>query len=145
MHRLPQSAAVAILLLSGVHGQEKPASDLDRLQGTWVPSSAVFDGTEAPAELLKDRLWVIAGTQLSELNKDRRESRATLTLDAAKKPAALDVAYTDGAAKGQLGRAIYKIDGEVLTVCMALPGERPTEFASKRGGGLALLVFKRAK
>src|ERR1700732_2816891 len=101
--------SVAILCLSAaLRGQEKPATDLDRLQGTWVPSSAVFDGTEAPAELLKERLWVIAGNQLSELNKERRESRATLALDAAKKPAALDVTYTEGAAKGQSGRAIYK-------------------------------------
>ena len=146
MRRLPPFAAVAILLIgSGLRGQDKQASDLDRFQGTWVPSSAVFDGLEAPADLLKDRLWVIAGTQLSELNKDRRESRATLTLDAAKKPSALDVTYTEGAAKGQIGRSIYKIEGDVLTVCMALPGERPTEFVSKRGGGLSLLVFKRAK
>ena len=134
-----------LFLGAGLHGQDKPATDLDKLQGTWVPTSAVFDGTEAPAELLKERLWVITGSQLSELNKGRRESRGTLVLDPTKKPTALDVTYNDGAAKGQMGRAIYKIEGDSLTVCMALPGERPAEFASKRGAGLALMVFKRAK
>jgi hypothetical protein len=44
-----------------------------------------------------------------------------------------------------VGRAIYKVDGDTLTVCMALPGERPTEFAASSGSGLALLTFKRAK
>jgi uncharacterized protein (TIGR03067 family) len=146
MRCVPLLAPLAILLLhSALRGQDKPPTDLDRLQGTWVPSSAVLDGAEAPADLLKDRQWVIAGNQLSELNKERRERRATLVVDGTKKPAAFDMAYIDGDAKGLMGRAIYKLDGDSLTVCMALPGERPTEFASKRGSGLALLVFKRAK
>jgi uncharacterized protein (TIGR03067 family) len=138
-------AVVMLFLGNALQGQDKPSTDLERLQGTWVPSAAAFDGTDAPAELLKERLWVIAGDQLAELNKGRREGRATLQIDAAKPPAALDVTYTDGPAKGQTGRAIYKIEGDLLTVCMALPGDRPVEFASKRGEGLALLVFKRAK
>ena len=147
MLRASSIAVAAILLFVAVlPGQDKPVTDLDRLQGTWVPASAVFDGTEAPAEILKDLLWVIADNELSELNKGRRESRAKLALDAAKKPAAFDVTYTEGVAKGHTGHSIYKIEGDVLTVCMsALPGERPTEFASKRGDGSSLLVFKRAK
>ena len=138
---------VALLSLgTGLRGQDKPATDLDKLQGTWVPTSAVFGGAEARPELLKDRLWVITGDQLAELNKGRRESRATLTVDGAKKPAAIDVAYIDGMAKGVMLRGIYKIEGDMLTVCTdTLPGERPTEFVSKSGSGTALMVFKRAK
>ncbi len=146
MRHTSSLATLAVLLLAGsLSGQGKPATDLDKLQGTWVPSSAVFDGAEFSTDQLKERLWVIAGDQLSELNKGRRERRATLVVDGAKKPASLDVAYNDGDAKGLMGRAIYKLDGDSLTVCMAVPGQRPTEFASKRGDGLALLVFKRAK
>jgi uncharacterized protein (TIGR03067 family) len=145
MRLVPSFSLSAILLLAaGLHGQDVP-KDLVPLQGTWVPAGAVFDGVDVPAELLKERLWVIAGDQLSEVNKGRRERRATLVIDAAKKPAALDVTYVEGDAKGQMGRAIYKLDGDTLTVCMALPGDRPTEFASKSGGGLALMTFKRAK
>jgi uncharacterized protein (TIGR03067 family) len=132
-------------LVPNVRGQEKLPPDLDKLQSTWIPSSAMFDGASAPAEVLKERLWVIAGDQLSELNKGRRERKATLLLDPAKKPAAFDLTYTEGDAKGQTGHGIYKIDGDTLTVCMALPGERPKDFTTKRGDGLALLVFKRAK
>jgi uncharacterized protein (TIGR03067 family) len=134
-----------LVLVPEMDIQAKPSSDLDKLKGTWLPSSAMFDGAAAPPEVLKDRAWVIAGNQLAEMNNGRRERKATLVVDAAKEPATLDVAYSEGEAKGLTGRGIWKLEGDTLTVCLAVSGDRPTQFATKRGDGLALLVFQRAK
>lgn len=43
-------------------------------------------------------------------------------------------------------RGIYELDGDLLMVCNASPGEgRPTEFVSKSGSGLTLQFLKRSK
>jgi uncharacterized protein (TIGR03067 family) len=135
--------AVCVLLLSFV--QARPTTDLDRLQGTWLPKDGTFDGAPAPVEVLRNRQWVIRGDQLEEINRGRRERRATIKLDSSQKPAAFDLEYTEGDARGLIGSGIYETDSDTLVVCMMVPGARPTEFAAPRGSGRALLVFKRAK
>jgi uncharacterized protein (TIGR03067 family) len=137
--------ALVVLLLSVV--QARPGNALDPLQGTWLPLDGTFDGVAAPAEVLKDRQWVIRGDQLEEIVKGRRENRATLKVDTTPKNWAIDVTYTEGQARGLSGTGIYQMDksGDTLVVCLMLPGERPTEFTAMRGSGRALLVFKRAK
>jgi len=145
MKRVLSLAVFAVVAFgAGLHGQDSPA-DLKKIQGTWMPIKGTFDGVEAPAALLKDRLWVVNDDQLSELVKGRRENRATLRLDSSKKPAALDLGYSEGPARGQVGTGIYKFDGDSLTICIVVPGERPAEFTCPPGSGRALIVFQRAK
>jgi uncharacterized protein (TIGR03067 family) len=137
------SIVIGVVLL-GI-AEARPTTDLDRLQGTWMPKDGTFDGAPAPLEVLRDRQWVIRGDQLEEIVKGRRESRATIKVDAAQKPAAIDLAYTEGQGKGLTGSGIYQMDSDTLVVCIIVPGARPTDFAAPRGSGRALLVFKRAK
>src|SRR4051794_38067242 len=135
-----RTCVIVLVLLLGV-GQAQPGNILDELQGTWLPTGATFDGTPAPAEVLKDRQWVIRGDQLEEIVKGRRESRATIKLDATQKIWALDLAYTEGPGKGLTGSGIYQMDktGDMLVVCLMLPGPRPTEFDAPQGSNRALI------
>ena len=67
-----------------------------------------------------------------------------MTLDASKKPRAIDETITAGPNKGKVFSAIYEIDEEQHRICFAAAGkERPTAFSS--GNGQLLQVWRRDK
>jgi uncharacterized protein (TIGR03067 family) len=67
----------------------------------------------------------------------------TLSLDPTQNPKAVDVLITAGPLKGKTRLGIYKIEGDIETVCLAQPGKtRPTSFDSRQG---AIHVWKRVR
>lgn len=59
---------------------------------------------------------------------------------------AADAGYEGKGGFQVVRRGIYKLDGDVLTICLAASGkDRPTEFASTPGNGAELRVYQRAK
>jgi uncharacterized protein (TIGR03067 family) len=111
------------LSAASARADEKADADLLKpLQGTWVSSG---EGIEATWTFDGDKVKAsVAGmdyTCKGKIDKD------------AKPHASLDLTIVDGPeeAKGKLSKGIYKIDGEKLTICVALPGkeDRPKDFA----------------
>ena len=72
---------------------------------------------------------------------------ANFKLDPSKSPKAMDISYKEGPAAGQTIKAIYKLEGETLTICRAMAKEddRPKEFAAPIVSGRMLFQFKRSK
>ena len=64
-----------------------------------------------------------------------------------KKPKTLDMTITDGPQKGMTYHAIYKLEGDKLTICRHVEPckDRPTELVTKPNSGLMIVVWKRAK
>lgn len=94
------------------------------LAGTWANDGG--DGIQAE--------WKFEGDKL-EANINGNTYKAEIKLDAKATPnSTMDVIITespDGDGKGKVGKAIYKLDGDKLTLCVALPGhDRPTEFSN---------------
>ena len=129
-------------------GEPLRRADRERLQGTWQAVEVAVRGGE---------LGKVTGDQAKELtlafDGDRltwRGFKLTYTLDPGKTPKQLDWSPAEGEKRDGV-RAIYKLDGDTLTMAWGNPkDDRPTEFKSLPGPGspegkVRVVVFKRTK
>lgn len=94
------------------------------LEGTWATDGG--DGISAE--------WTFKGDKL-EANVNGNTYKAEFKADAKAQPhATLDVTITDSPddnGKGRVGKAIYKLEGDKLTICVSMPGnDRPGAFST---------------
>ena len=116
--------------------EDKAAAEaLKSLKGTWV--AAEDEGI--------DSKWTFEG-ETAKASVNGLEYSCKVKIDPKAKPhATLDFVITDGPdeAKGMTAKCLYKLDGEKLTLCVALPGkDRPKEFEQAEG---ETFVFKLKK
>jgi uncharacterized protein (TIGR03067 family) len=110
------------------------ADDLKRFEGTWKFEKAEFDGAEIPLESLKDIRLILKGDHFEVTGSQEGVMKGTFKIDPLATPKTLDVTVTEGPGKDQTTKAIYKLDGDTYTACVAGEGkDRPTEFSSKPG------------
>jgi uncharacterized protein (TIGR03067 family) len=90
-------------------------------------------------------VWEFApGGKLLRRLGDREPAEWRYAADPAAAPARLD--WTDPAGEDTV-EGIYKVDGDVLTLCYSHnpADDRPTKFESPTGSRLVVLTFKRVK
>jgi uncharacterized protein (TIGR03067 family) len=134
--------ALAGVLVAADDPKDVAKKELEKLQGTWTVVSAQRDGK--PDEAFKDVEIIVAGNELTRKSKDQAV-KATLQLDPARKPKALDLLSTDGPDKGTTYPGIYALDGDSLTISQLVAGkEGPAELAAKPATAqLLVLTLKR--
>ncbi len=135
-----------VLLLSAlVIGGEDPAqTDLEKLQGTWYLTAKESDGEQALAEDIQGETVVYEQNHVTLRSGDRVRKRGIITLDATRKPKAMNTWDRDGPYEDQTIAGIYELEGDTLKVCFARPGEeRPREFTTKSGTAFLLCIYKR--
>jgi uncharacterized protein (TIGR03067 family) len=128
----------------------EPKTDLDKLQGTWLTVSLVYDGKSLfdeknppkvePAKLAYDgSKWLV--------KVDGKTVAGGVTkVDPSKKPKEIDVLDESGMTNEMTKLGIYELDGDTFKYCIALAGKpRPTAFVSKPDSGHSLIVCKREK
>ncbi|HEV3203245.1 MAG TPA: TIGR03067 domain-containing protein [Gemmataceae bacterium] len=147
MHARVLFLVTAGLLLGGEAPKEEAAKkDLEKLQGEWVMQSSERDGkklTEKQVEGYSRKIKGNTYTVTIENEEGVRELGGTITLDPTQKPKTIDAQMSDGSMKGQTMLGIYKLEGDMQTVCFAPVGQkRATDFDSKQG---TLTVWKRDK
>jgi uncharacterized protein (TIGR03067 family) len=138
--------AVGFLGASPAPADDPAKNDKAKFAGTWSLVSVEINKQTLIMDPLKDAKLVVKGDKYSfTLGKVHLEM--THKVDASKKPRTLDLTITEGANKGKTLHAIYKLKGDILTICRHTePGQaRPTEFATKPDSGLMLIVWKRNK
>ena len=106
------------------------------------------NGRAAPAEQVKKFQLRFKGDKVV-FNPEADNREHAFEIDPLAQPKAMDLTPGDGPAKGKkLPCAIYKLDGDKLTICIdkeGQAGKRPTEFKTGAGDGLALITLERVK
>lgn len=131
------------LLLGADPPSDAGKKDLEKLQGEWKAEKAQNDGEEAPASLVEKMTVTVKGESMTIDVGSARDEKAKIHLDPGKSPAAIDIKPTRPGRETILG--IYRLEGDSLTLCWAIEGARPAEFASKSGSKHVLFVLKRVK
>jgi uncharacterized protein (TIGR03067 family) len=116
-----------------------------RLEGTWQAVSYALDGQEASVEDMKRFQLIIDTAGKTTAVQDGKPFIASTTkIDPTADPKTMDITFTLGPDKGRTALAIYKLEGDTMTICRAAPGkDRPTKFSSKPGSGHTLMVYAR--
>jgi uncharacterized protein (TIGR03067 family) len=124
--------------------------DIEKMQGDWAALSFTRDGQKFSDDDAQVLFRTVKGNEYTVFRFKEPVGKGTFSVDATKKPKTIDFqpsaqpGQPDGTPKPMLG--IYEFEDGKLKVCMAGPGrDRPTEFVSKMGNGLTLVVWEREK
>lgn len=142
-------AVVAVLFVAGSVGADdkKNEADLKAMVGKWTVEKAEIGGKDITEHLKVLKFEIRDGGKYTAQVGEEKDD-GTFTVDAAKKPKEMDVKPNGGPHKGKLVKAIYKLDGDTLTICYdfdAEKGKRPEKFESKPDTMLLLVTYKREK
>jgi uncharacterized protein (TIGR03067 family) len=151
MMRLVVSAA-ALLFGAAVLADDKKAGrlpegakkELARLQGEWLAKEFGRYGRKLDVRgeklvlVIKDAKWIFTD----------REKGEFIAIDPKADPKSFDLQSVEAGRKGEVDEAIYKLDGDTLTVCLyqGKDKRRPAKFETgPEQPDTILMVFERVK
>jgi uncharacterized protein (TIGR03067 family) len=122
----------------------EPSGPATECEGEWQMLSGVMNGAAMDAATVEWVKRVTHGNQTIVVAGPQTMMKVEFSLDASTSPARIDYLNLHGPAKGKRQQGIYRLEGDVLTVCMGAPGgARPGEFTSVKGDGRTLTAWKR--
>jgi uncharacterized protein (TIGR03067 family) len=120
--------------------------EIERHQGIWRTSTSVYDGQEAPAEVVRSITRTVDKDHVVWKRDGKSFAGTKIELDPSRDPKAIDVIPDGGQDRGERVLGIYKLEGDRLTICMAAPGQpRPKAFKAEKGSGHTLRTFIRER
>jgi uncharacterized protein (TIGR03067 family) len=130
---------------------EKPQTDEQSLQGTWIFVGGEKYGAKITADKAKEEQGVLVvkddRVRLgSKLVDESTWKSFTFKLDPNKQPKRIHLTGTNDGNEDKTSTGIYALDGDDLKICLNNDPddkEQPKEFATKEGSRLVLMVFKR--
>jgi uncharacterized protein (TIGR03067 family) len=121
-------------------------NDLKKHQGTWVATASIYDGQPAPEAMVRSIKRIVTDDHVVWERDGKRFAGTKMELDPAREPKSVDLIPDGGPNRGEHILAIYKFEGDSLTICTARPGQpRPKEFKADKGSGCTLQTFKRER
>jgi uncharacterized protein (TIGR03067 family) len=118
-----------------------------KLKGKWSAVSIKHGGQSAPDDFLKKFKFTFEDKKYTNVIDGEVLEEGDYSFDDSKSPKTIDFDIKKGPDDGKKQLAIFKIDGDKLTIVAAMPGEkdRPTSFKLEEGTELIEAVFERDK
>jgi uncharacterized protein (TIGR03067 family) len=125
-------------------GDETVKSELKKHQGTWIATSSVHDDQAAPEAIVRSIKRIVTDDHVVWERNGKRFAGTKIELEPTRQPKSIDLIPDGGPKRGEHVLGIYKLEGDVLTICTASPGQpRPKEFKAGKGSGCTLQTFRR--
>jgi uncharacterized protein (TIGR03067 family) len=124
-------------------------NELQRLEGVWVPVAVEADGKKIEGEALKRPEWRDLPFSVKDgkmsLSVQGKTHPTDLQIGLTRKPKTMDCIFTEAELKGTVDRRLYRLDGDILTICCdtVRPTQRPAAFSSR--GTLMIVTYQRVK
>jgi len=133
--------------LSKEEWQKLVDEEMAKLEGTWQPTSQQGAlGKVASADLAANRVIYTDGLKTVRVGRRVIVRDVKVEIDPTATPKQLNESTTTPNGQTVTIRGIYKLEGNTLTTCVALPdARRPTQFAGGPQTGWTLQVFKRVE
>jgi uncharacterized protein (TIGR03067 family) len=128
----------------GTNSEARPSLD-----GTYLTvESDVLGKRELEGGTEAERTFIIRGDKMIAM-KGSKEEVGTFKTDDSKSPAHIDITPPAGDGPEKM-YGIYKLEGDTLTICVALsetprPESRPKEFKSTQDAPAMIMVMKKKK
>jgi uncharacterized protein (TIGR03067 family) len=149
LHRALCIVAVSIFATVVAVADDKGANDAKNLQGTWQAVDLEANGEKKPDDETKEGQIVIKGDELFGVKPSGEDPKNKFKLDSSKTPKTIDLTPIDGPNKGKTFAGIYSLKDGQLRLCINIFGkditQRPTEFKTQAGDGVAFVTLERAK
>jgi RNA polymerase sigma factor (sigma-70 family) len=114
------------------------------IQGKWKVTKVHINGKHLPQEMSEKQTWTIEGDTIAIQYEDGSSEKLTFRLDPTKKPAEIDLNYSDRPYKETTFHGIYEtwnqplVEGGFLEICFTAD-ERPKHFDEHPGRRLVVL------
>jgi uncharacterized protein (TIGR03067 family) len=136
---------LSVALVGGDPLPESAREELKLLQGKWLvqrleTKDQTYQPREGDGELvleIKGHKWIFTGQEKGEI----------VAIDPKTDPRCMDLKSVEKGRAGQVEEAIYKVEGDTLTICVyqGKGKQRPTSFESPKQADTILAVFKRMR
>jgi uncharacterized protein (TIGR03067 family) len=118
-----------------------------KVEGTWASTGLSFGDKKLPAEVLEKLMstFTFKEGKYTTSVMGKQDEAGSYKIDAKMKPAHIDLMIEDGKDKGKSQLGLISVDGDVLKLALAKPGEkdRPKDFEG--GKDIIIATFKRSK
>jgi uncharacterized protein (TIGR03067 family) len=120
--------------------------ELKEHQGTWVATSSIYDDQSAPEAIVRSIKRTVTEDHVVWERNGKRFAGTKIELDPSRNPKTIDLIPDGGPKRGERLLGIYKLEGDILTICVAGSGQaRPEEFKAGKGSGRTLQTFQRER
>jgi uncharacterized protein (TIGR03067 family) len=141
------SVVVGLALVLGAPGTKEPPKKDVSIVGEWILEKMLIGEIDVSPPKDKESRFVFSNDgKLNITETGQKPETDEYKLDLKKNPAQIDILPAADSKDASL-IGIFKIDGDVLTICCAegTKNTRPTKFESTKETKAMLMTFKRVK